>query len=137
MGYLYYYPLDDEGNIDNKLKKMVEKEFKKLDKKKHLKLLNELNKINKIGALYIFDKQKQEKNMPHSKKSIVHIEPNLYELRVPKQSRSGVFRVYITIFPDGKRVLILDAEYKTEKTPQRLKEAQKRLNRLRKEADWK
>lgn len=131
MGYLVYYPLD------SRLKKKIEEDFKMHNKRKYFKLLNELNKINEIGAEYIRDKMRQEVNLPHSKKSIAKLEPNFFELRVPKQSKGGVYRVYLTIFPDGMRVMVLDAEYKTQTQPGRLEEAKKRLELLRKEADWK
>ena len=130
MAYLVYYPLD------RKLKKKIEEDFKKYDKKIYYKLLNELNKIKEIGANYIHDKMKQETHLPHSKKSIDRIEPNLYELRIPKRRKGGVFRVYLTIFPDSRRVMMLDAEYKTQTQPERLEEAKKRSKKLKEEAEW-
>ena len=135
MGYIRYFP-DDDSPSSRKLKKVIEEDFKRKDKKNHLKLINKLNQMDKIGASYVFNVLKEERNLKHSKKTIAVLRENLYELRVPKQKKEGVFRIYFTIFPDKEKIMILEAEYKTEKEPKRLKCAESKLKRLKKEANW-
>jgi len=42
MGYIRYFP-DDDSPSSRKLKKVIEEDFKRKDKKNHLKLINKLN----------------------------------------------------------------------------------------------
>ncbi|RLB33581.1 MAG: hypothetical protein DRH12_18245 [Deltaproteobacteria bacterium] len=136
MGYIRYFP-EDNTEKSKKLKEMIEEDFRKLNKKFHKKLKAYLNYMNEEGASYVFEKMKEERGCKHSNKTIVEIDANFYELRVPKQSKMGVFRVYFTIYPDRQRIMILDAEYKTEKKPKRLESAKRKLDLLRKEVGWK
>ena len=55
---------------------------------------------------------------------------DLYEMRIPKQRRGGVFRIYFcfSLEKDGNRDLILlDAELKHKKKPMRLENAKSKL----------
>ncbi|SHH27615.1 hypothetical protein [Thermosipho atlanticus] len=135
MGFIRYFP-DDNSSSSNRLKKLIEEEFKNKNKKLFKRLEVELAKMDLIGADYIFSVLEEERGFNNKKKKIVVLESNFYELRVPKQSKEGVFRVYFTIFPDNKKIMILDAEYKTEKEPKRLEPARNKLKRLKKEAGW-
>ncbi|QTA38520.1 hypothetical protein JYK00_03085 [Thermosipho ferrireducens] len=101
------------------------------------KLKAKLFQLDKIGADIVYTILEEEQCLSHKNKTIVRLGDNFYELRIPKQSKEGVFRVYFTIFPDNERIMILDAEYKTEKEPKRLKAAQNKLERLIKEVGWK
>ena len=55
---------------------------------------------------------------------------DLYEMRIPKQRRGGVFRIYFCpSLEEGKtnELILLDAEFKHKKEPMRLDSARKIL----------
>lgn len=55
---------------------------------------------------------------------------DLYEMRIPKQRRGGVFRIYFcSSLEEGKtnELILLDAEFKHKKEPMRLDSARKKL----------
>jgi len=115
------------------LKNLIEKEFRKINKNHYKKLKAQLNHMDEIGARYIFTKIEEENSSKN--KTIKVLGTDFYELRVPKQSKTGVFRVYFTILPDNETILILDAEYKTERKARRLESARKKLEIVKKECD--
>lgn len=135
MGYLRYFP-DDDSHSSKKLKKIIEEDFKRIDKKNFLKLKAKLRQLDEVGASYVLEIIKEERRLPHGKKTIVMLEKNFYELRIPKQKKEGVFRIYFTIFPDKTKIMVLDAEYKTEREPRRLNSAKSKLRKLREEGIW-
>lgn len=135
MEHIRYYP-DDNEQKSKKLRDLIEEDFRRINKNHHKKLKIELNLMNERGATYVYNKIKEETSYPHKNKTFVELDDNFYELRVPKQSKKGVFRVYFTIYPDNDNILILDAEYKTEREAKRLESARNKLEILKRECDW-
>ncbi|KLO24775.1 hypothetical protein [Marinitoga sp. 1155] len=136
--YLYYFPIyNDEDK--NRIKKEVEENFKnKGSKSSYKKLKLFLININKGGRKYILKLIDEEKFKTHKNKKIAHIDDynnfSLYELRIPPQSRTGVFRVYLTFYPEkfylNNNVIILEAEFKTEKKAKKIESAYNNLKSL-------
>ncbi|WP_129408041.1 hypothetical protein [Marinitoga lauensis] len=129
--YLYYFPIEDNGN-KNRIKELIEKDFKRKGSKTYKKLKQNLIDINKGGREYILFSLYEENSKKHNNKKIARIDKYndfvLYELRIPQQSKNGVFRIYFTFYPvkdypNNNNVIILEAEFKTDKEAKKIDSA--------------
>ncbi len=51
---------------------------------------------------------------------------NLYEIRIPPQSKRGVIRIYFSFAEDSSHIIIIEVEYKNETKSKKLENAKKR-----------
>lgn len=124
---LKFYPglenVDFENGYDNK-KGAVGKELKDLSKRYQdifLRVKTFFKKLKDSSSLQAYIAVEEIFQFPGT---------DLYEMRIPKQRRGGVFRIYFCFSLEvGKTddLILLDAELKHKKEPMRLAAAKEKL----------
>ncbi|MBD5412077.1 MAG: hypothetical protein HDR51_04925 [Treponema sp.] len=122
MNFLFYPDTEEFAqNIPyEEAEGVVGKEIKKL-KKQHkniyLRVKSFLNKICEVNNLNEF----------YERETIRDLGGGLNEIRIPKQNKGGVFRIYFCKSKNNDNLLILlDAEFKHKKKGERIEIARKK-----------
>lgn len=112
----------EKGDAGRELKKLAKK-----DRQLYLTVKTFLNKVKQTNDLTPFLQTKEIYHFPCDKNE-------LYEMRIPKQRKGGVFRIYFckSIKSDEKNTLILlCAELKHKKEPMKLNNAVELLKKYK------
>ena len=125
--HLRFYPGLEDADLDS------EYDAAKGNVGKELKDLSKRYKDVYLKVKAFFRKLKDTKDLDEYKKAEEIFQfpgTDLFEMRIPKQRRGGVFRIYFCFsLEDGKTedLILLDAEFKHKKEPMRLNAAKAKL----------
>lgn len=122
---LKFYPGLDNVDLNKEYdtsKGRVGKELKDLSKRYkdvYLRVKAFLENLKSVKDLEEYKKNEEIYQFPGT---------DLYEMRIPKQRRGGVFRIYFCFSLENNKtedLILLDAEMKHKKEPKRLNNAKK------------
>ena len=122
-----FYPGFDNADFEkgyDTAKGCVGKELKDLSKRYRdvfLKVCTFLEKLKDTKNLQEYINAEEIYQFPGT---------DLYEMRIPKQRRGGVFRIYFCFSLEQKKsedLILLDAEFKHKKKPMRLDNAKEKI----------
>lgn len=126
--YPYSTPFDPDETEPKNLVGDVEKELSDLSKQRndlYLRVKSFLGKLKKVKDITNYLKNQQIEKFSGDKEG-------LYEMRIPKQARGGVVRIYFCFsVTEENTIILLDLELKHKKKPMRLDVAHTKMLRYK------